>query len=560
MTFWLRVAMPATNLAASEGKLRQLNPKQHHKHPDILVVVGRAVAGFQNMFKKDYLPIIMAKTRTAWLIMVWAHCQDHAGVDTSYQTSMQVAWIVGGRVLARSIKRACVRCRYLARQLLDQQMSVLPPHLAVPCPPFCYVAVDLAGPFVCKREGASKTTRRNPGTMKVWAVLIVCLQVKAVKIYLVGGLHTEDFLLAWDSFVADHGQPLVAYGDRGTNLTSAAKEDGNTADVPSYDWDKIAGQVIGSSQGKTDWQFHPAGSQFRNGAVEVFVKKFKRTLKHRFAGKLMFLLELETSFKIVASILNSRPIYARWGPRGGSDPDFLSALTPNMLLTGRANTVVPIRNYQTSDKPLYRLQYVEECVAQWWEQFMTQNFSSLVPRQKWFFEKRNMQVGDIVLISYQGKCTPGTYRLGVECEIEVSPDGLVRTVTVDYSLLAELPVAERHLYKGITKKRIRVPVQRLVLILPVEERDPELFHGGQAGHYPAPLDEDGHEGHVGVQLRGFSYPVVYDQVRKKYVWDSSASGVSWNIVRGRLVCGAAGLAVAVDVEESGHDGHGHSLQ
>ena len=28
--------------------------------------------------------------------------------------------------------------------------------------------------------------RRNPGTMKVWAVLLVCLQVKAVKIYLVG--------------------------------------------------------------------------------------------------------------------------------------------------------------------------------------------------------------------------------------------------------------------------------------------------------------------------------------------------------------------------------------
>ena len=100
----------------------------------------------------------------------------------------------------------------------------------------------MAGPFVCKREGASQTTRRNPGTMKVWAVLVVCLQVKAVKIYLVGGLHTEDFLLAWDSFVADYGLPMVAHGDRGTNLTSAAKEDGNIADMPSYDWDKIAGQ------------------------------------------------------------------------------------------------------------------------------------------------------------------------------------------------------------------------------------------------------------------------------------------------------------------------------
>lgn len=65
-------------------------------------------------------------------------------------------------------------------------MSVLPAHLSLPCPCFSYVAVDLCGPFVCKREGASKTMRRNPGTMKVWAVLLVCLQVKAVKIYLVG--------------------------------------------------------------------------------------------------------------------------------------------------------------------------------------------------------------------------------------------------------------------------------------------------------------------------------------------------------------------------------------
>ena len=52
--FWLRVAMPATNLAASQGKLKTLNPRQHHKYPDMLVVIGRAVAGFQNLFKSSY--------------------------------------------------------------------------------------------------------------------------------------------------------------------------------------------------------------------------------------------------------------------------------------------------------------------------------------------------------------------------------------------------------------------------------------------------------------------------------------------------------------------------
>ena len=482
--FWLRVAMPATNKAAVEGRLKHLSPMQHARYPDMLVVVGRAVKGLQQNFQKEYLPILMSKTRVAWLIMLWSHCLDHGGVDTTVQTSLQVAWVVGGRTLARSIKRSCVRCRYLTKQLAGQQMSVLPEFLAVPCPCFTYIAVDLAGPFLCKREGGARVTRRNSGTVKMWAVLLVCLQTKAVKIYIAGGLSTEDFLLAWDSFVADHGQPLIAYSDRGTNLTSAAREGGvhdnsqiGDDDLPAYDWDSIEG----STRGKTTWSFHPPGSQFRNGAVEVFVRKFKRTLEHKVSKRLMFMLELQTSFKIVASILNSRPIYARWGNRGLCDPDFLSALTPNMLLTGRVNSEVPVRDYVTSDKPLCRMKYVEECVAQWWHQFMAQNFSSLVPRQKWQFEKRNMCEGDVVLISYVGKCRPATYRLGVVVAVVVDDDHLVRTVTVEYSLLSELPVADRLAYKGVSKKRITVPVQRLCLILPVEEREGISSSGGQAG-------------------------------------------------------------------------------
>ena len=185
--------------------------------------------------------------------------------------------------------------------------------------------------------------------------------------------------------------------------------------------------------------------------------------------------------------MNSRPIYARWGSRGCSDTDFLTALTPNMLLTGRANTVVPVRNYADSDKPLFRLQYVEETVAQWWEQFKLQNFSSLVPRQKWFSERRNICIGDIALIKYEGKSKPGTFRLGVVREVEMSPDGLVRTVIVEYSLLSEISEADRHNYVGITKKKIPLPVQRLVLILPVEEQFSSVE--GEKADTAAPLDE-----------------------------------------------------------------------
>ena len=152
----------------------------------------------------------------------------------------------------------------------------------------------------------------------------------------------------------------------------------------------------------------------------------------------MFILELQCCFKIVASILNSRPLYARWGSRGGNDPDFLSPLTPNMILTGRANTEIPVRKYVTSDKPLHRLQYMEESINQWWQQFQTQNFSSMVPRQKWFYQQRNLRVGDVVLIHYEGKSKPGSYRLGVVVDIEEDADGCVRTVTVEYSILSLL--------------------------------------------------------------------------------------------------------------------------
>ena len=47
VTFWMIVAMPDTNKAAVEGRLKHLAPLQHNKYPDMLVVIGRAVSVFQ---------------------------------------------------------------------------------------------------------------------------------------------------------------------------------------------------------------------------------------------------------------------------------------------------------------------------------------------------------------------------------------------------------------------------------------------------------------------------------------------------------------------------------
>ena len=70
-------------------------------------------------------------------------------------------------------------------------------------------------------------------------------------------------------------------------------------------------------------------------------------------------------------------------------------------------------------------------MAQWWKQYIAQNFASLVLRQKWYYQRRNVAVGNVVMIKYEGKCAPASYRIGVVTSVEVDSDGLVRTVEVD---------------------------------------------------------------------------------------------------------------------------------
>ena len=84
--------------------------------------------------------------------------------------------------------------------------------------------------------------------------------------------------------------------------------------------------------------------------------------------------------------------------------------------------------------------------------------------------KRNVTVGDIALIEYASKTVPGTYRLGRVLKVETDNDGLVRTCTVLYKLVRPVTENNRNTVNDVVSKEIRVPVQRLVMILPVEEQ------------------------------------------------------------------------------------------
>ena len=81
-----------------------------------------------------------------------------------------------------------------------------------------------------------------------------------------------------------------------------------------------------------------------------------------------------------------------------------------------------------------------------------------------------MSVDDIVLIEYKSKSAPGTYRLGRVAQVEYDEDSLVRTCLVKYRLVKPITAHNKDSLDDVLNKEIRVPVQRLVLILPIEEQ------------------------------------------------------------------------------------------
>ena len=109
-------------------------------------------------------------------------------------------------------------------------------------------------------------------------------------------------------------------------------------------------------------------------------------------------------------ILNNRPVSVQRTKPFSEDEDFLSPLTPNMLITGRNNSSPPSNIEIIDEDPHVRKRFIDDLEASWWYQFKNQCFHSLLPTRKWIEAKRNLAPGDVVLVQYASKTVPGTYR------------------------------------------------------------------------------------------------------------------------------------------------------
>ena len=110
-----------------------------------------------------------------------------------------------------------------------------------------------------------------------------------------------------------------------------------------------------------------------------------------------------------------------------------------------------------------RYRVINHVTTTFWNRWCTLVSPGLVVRQKWHKKSRNLQIGDLVMIADLSKIK-SKYKLAIVDEVKVSTDGCVRSAVVRYYI-------QRGGSEKWTPEKVTRSVQRLILILPVEEQD-----------------------------------------------------------------------------------------
>merc|ERR1712082_94602 len=179
---------------------------------------GRAVRALEKLLGLTKLPVLMSWSRLAKLLMWESHAEDHRRTPgDALARSRERAWIVRGASLAKHVTKHCPKCKLDQKKFTAQLMSDVPEHQLTPCPPFTNILVDFLGPYKVRGLGNQRAR------VKVYGLVVVCQNIRAVDLLVVPGYDTYSFLLTFSRFTSNFGNPALVVSDRGTQLMKDSK-------------------------------------------------------------------------------------------------------------------------------------------------------------------------------------------------------------------------------------------------------------------------------------------------------------------------------------------------
>ena len=169
----------------------------------------------------------------------------------------------------------------------------------------------------------------------------------------------------------------------------------------------------------------------------------------------------------ISNLVNERPIGMK--PNTRTDPEYLS---PNSLYLGRCSDRISSGPFQSDeifcDKPekmRTRFLLVQAVTNQFWKIWLKVYFPTLLIRQKWHSDRRDVKVGDVCLLK-DPDAFRAEWRLARVTATFPDRRGKVRNVEIK---VVPSPDKGKH-YAPIKPNFLKRHVSNLVVIVPVEDQ------------------------------------------------------------------------------------------
>jgi len=390
---------------------------------DGLLCVGGRLQRSDLPEKTKHPVILPSKHCVIDLLISFFHISNgHAGAQHTLSMMRQSFWIIRGLASVRRVIGRCHFCKRHNQKLGEQVMASLPPERVSSegSFPFEVTGVDLFGPLYVTNKAKTRSQVIHT-SIKRYGVLFTCMKCRAVHLEIALDLSTDSFMNTLLRFIARRGPPRILLSDNGTNFRGAAAE--VAEGLARLNQERIANAL---SEKRVEWKFNCPAASHRGGAWERLIRSVRKVLCAQLRERAVSDDILHTYLCEVEKIINDRPL-----TKLSDDPRDMNCLTPNhILLIGRnpSHCVMPTG----FEDPRVRWKFVQALADEFWARWRKEYLVTLQERQKWVKERRNFQIGDLVLLFDKG-VPRGSWKKGFVTEIVRGDDGYVREVVVRHA-------------------------------------------------------------------------------------------------------------------------------
>jgi len=237
-------------------------------------------------------------------------------------------------------------------------------------------------------------------------------------------MDTSACINALRRFIARRGHVRQITSDNGSNLVGANHE----LNQAVKELDEQIIQKFATSH-KIKWKFNPPAASHHGGVWERNIRTVRKILQSMLTEQHLKAAQtddqLHTLMCEVEAVVNSRPL-----TRVSEDPTDLDVITPNHLLQLHNTECLPPGIF--NEKDIYarrRWRQVQFLADTFWKRWVREYLPMLQKRQKWLQPRRNMKVGDIVLI-VDDKAPRNSWPMAIVEQVNVGSQGCVRSATV----------------------------------------------------------------------------------------------------------------------------------